>query len=147
MILLRLRLRVADGTFNDDLVYEKGGAGTLAASPSAVRLRFRRAAAAVLVTLVTTSASAGIIDTHECRRDLAMADQLVHGVRLRENSVKAGDFVGLCRLLRRNLDDMVKARGPMARCMTGHDQGENVAQMDASIGDIRYVLARHCEGR
>jgi len=63
------------------------------------------------------------------------------------NSVKAGDFVGLCRLLRRNLDDMVKARGPMARCMTGHDQGENVAQMDASVGDIRYVLARHCQGR
>ena len=27
------------------------------------------------------------------------------------------------------------------------DQGENVAQMDASIGDIRYVLARHCQGR
>jgi hypothetical protein len=97
--------------------------------------------------LGATPAVAGIVDTYECRRDLAMADQLVHGVRLRENSVKAGDFVGLCRLLRRNLDDMVKARGPMARCMTGHDQGENVAQMDASIGDIRYVLARHCQGR
>jgi hypothetical protein len=92
-------------------------------------------------------AVAGIVDTYECRRDLAMANQLVHGVRLRENSVKAGDFVGLCRLLRRNLDDAVKARGPMARCMTGHDQGENVGQMDASIGDIRYVLARHCRGR
>src|SRR5207248_3114388 len=97
--------------------------------------------------LGVTPTVAGIVDTYECRRGLAMADQLVHGVRLRENSVKAGDFVGLCRLLRRNLDDMVKARGPMARCMTGHDQGENVAQMDASIGDIRYVLARHCQGR
>ena len=97
--------------------------------------------------LGTTPAGAGIVDSLKCRRDLAMVDQLVHGVRLRENSVKAGDFVGLCRLLRRNLDDMVKARGPMARCMTGHDHGENVAQMDASIGDIRYVLARHCEGR
>jgi len=97
--------------------------------------------------LGVTPAVAGIVDTYECRRDLAMADQLVHGVRLRENSVKAGDFVGLCRLLRRNLDDMVKDRGPMARCMTGHDQGENVAQMHASVGDIRYVLARHCQTR
>src|SRR5205085_9010420 len=94
-----------------------------------------------------TPAGAGVVDSLECRRDLAMADQLVHGVRLRENSVKAGDFVALCRLLRRNLDDMAKARGPIARCMTGHAQGENVAQMDASVGDIRYVLARHCQGR
>ena len=97
--------------------------------------------------LGATPAGAGVVEAYECRRDLAMADQLVHGVRLRENSVKAGDFAGLCRLLRRNLDDMVKARGPMARCMTGHDQGENIAQMDASIGDIRYVLGRHCQGR
>ena len=109
--------------------------------------RYTARLALAVALLGPASAGAGIVDTYECRRDLAMADQLVHGVRLRENSVKAGDFVGLCRLLRRNLDDMVKARGPMARCMTGHDQGENVAQMDASIGDIRYVLARHCQGR
>ena len=109
----------------------------------------RRAARLALAVALTGAppADAGIVDTYECHRDLAMADRLVHGVRLRENSVQKGDFVGLCRLLRRNLDDMVKARDPMARCMTGHDQGENVAQMDASIGDIRYVLAWHCQGR
>jgi len=108
----------------------------------------RRPAGLVFLALVVAApAGAGVVDTYECRRDLAMADQLVHGVRLRENSVQKGDFVGLCRLLRRNLEDMVKARDPMARCMTGHDQGENVAQMDASIGDIRYVLARNCQGR
>lgn len=102
----------------------------------------------LLLALVSAAPSAaGIVDTYECRRDLVMADRLVHGVRLRENSVQQGDFVGLCRLLRQNLQDMVRAREPMARCMTGHDQGENVAQMDASIGDIRYVLARNCQGR
>jgi hypothetical protein len=108
----------------------------------------RRLTGLILLALaVAAPAGAGVVDSYECRRDLAMADQLVHGVRLRENSVQKGDFVGLCRLLRRNLDDMVKARGPMDRCMTGHDRGENVAQMDASIGDIRYVLARNCQGR
>ena len=101
----------------------------------------------LLALAVALPAGAGVVDSYECRRDLAMADQLVHGVRLRENSVQKGDFVGLCRLLRRNLDDMVEARGPMDRCMTGHDRGEIVAQMDASIGDIRYVLAQHCQGR
>jgi hypothetical protein len=81
------------------------------------------------------------------RRDLVIADQLIHGERLRENSVQKGDFVRLCRLLGRNLGDMVKAREPMAGCITGRDRGENVAQMDASISDIRYVLTQHCQGR
>jgi hypothetical protein len=85
--------------------------------------RYTARLALAVALLGPASAGAGVVDTYECRRDLAMADQLVHGVRLRENSVKAGDFVGLRRLLRRNLEDMVKARGPMARCMTGHDQG------------------------
>jgi hypothetical protein len=35
----------------------------------------------------------------------------------------------------------------MARCMTGHERGENVGQMDASLDDIRFVLSKHCIGR
>jgi hypothetical protein len=103
--------------------------------------------AIIAALLLATPSLAGIVDTPECRRDLAMADRLVHAVRLRENSVQPGDYVGLCRLLRQNLRDMSEAREPMARCMTGHEHGENVGQMDASIGDIRYVLSRHCAGR
>jgi hypothetical protein len=90
---------------------------------------------------------AGVIDNFECRRDLAAADQLIHAVRLREHSVQPGDFTGMCRLLRQNLEDMTRAREPMARCMTGHDLGENVGQMDVSIDDIRVVLSQHCVGR
>lgn len=97
--------------------------------------------------LTATPGGAGVVDSPACRRDLATADQLVHAVRLREHSVQPGDFVGLCRLLRRNLQDMSRAREPMNRCLTGHDHGENVAQMDASIDDIRTVLANHCAGR
>ena len=100
--------------------------------------------AATVWFLTAAPGVAGVVDRPECLRDLAIADQLVHAVRLRENSVRPGDFAGLCRLLRQNLQDMSRAREPMARCMTGHDRGENVAQMDASIGDIRTVLAKHC---
>src|SRR5262245_45116694 len=103
--------------------------------------------AAIALATAAMPVAAGIVDTPECRRDLALADRLVHGVRLREGSVQPGDYAGLCRLLRQNLQDMTRARDPMARCMTGHERGENVAQMDASIGDIRYVLSRHCAGR
>jgi hypothetical protein len=49
--------------------------------------------------------------------------------------------------VRQNLEDMLIARNAMARCMTGHDRGENVAQLDASMEDIRYVLAQKCAGR
>ena len=76
-----------------------------------------------------------------------MADQLIHDIRLRENSVQPVDFVGLCRLLRQNLRDMSEAREPMARCMRGHEHGENVGQMDALIGDISFILSTHCAGR
>jgi hypothetical protein len=101
----------------------------------------------LLVLAIASPATAAVVDTPECRRDLAMADQLIHGIRLREGQMKRDDIPGACRLLRQNLDDMVRARGPMDRCVTGHDRGENVAQIDASIGDIRDVLARNCRGR
>ena len=87
---------------------------------------------------------AGSVDTPRCHGDLAVADQLLHGVRLRENSVQQGDWQGLCRLLQRNLRDMSRARKLMDPCLTGHDHGENITQIDASIGDIRYVLNARC---
>ena len=111
-----------------------------------IRLMFNALWLALLL-LPRQAAITGVIDSPECHRDLAMADQPIHAVRLRENSVQRGDFVGLCRLLRQNLQDMTRAREPMARCMTGHERGENVGQMDASLDDIRFVLSKHCIGR
>jgi hypothetical protein len=87
---------------------------------------------------------AGSVDTPNCHRDLTEVDQLIHGIRLRENSVQQGDSQGLCRLLQRNLRDMSKARQLMNPCLTGHDHGENIGQMDASIGNIQYVLDTRC---
>jgi hypothetical protein len=103
--------------------------------------------AAMVLGALGLPAAAGIVDTPDCRRDLATAHQLVHAVRLREKTVQPGDFVGLCRVLRQNLQDMTQAREPMARCMTGHERGENVGQMDASMEDIRFVLSKNCVGR
>ncbi len=107
--------------------------------------RNRSKAAVFLATmLIASPGGAGVLDSPECRRDLAMANQLIHAVRLREKSVQPGDFVSLCRVLRQNLQDMVGARGPMNRCMTGHEHGENIGQMDVSIADIRFVLDKNC---
>ena len=62
----------------------------------------------------------------------------------REKRFVAGDLAKNCKLLRQNLADMSGARGPLDRCLTGHERGETVAQMDASIEDIRAVLADKC---
>jgi hypothetical protein len=106
--------------------------------------------AVVLLLLAGPGASpatAGFIETPECRRDMATADQLIRAARRRESTIKPGDPAALCRVLRQNLQAMTEARAPMARCTTGRDLGENVGRMDASIGGIRDVLAKHCGGR
>jgi hypothetical protein len=100
---------------------------------------------ALLTFIVLASPGiAGSVSTPACNRDLAEADQLIHAIRLRENSVKEGDWPGLCRLLRQNDKDMSRARDLMNPCLTGHDHGENIGQIDASLGDIRYVLRTRC---
>jgi hypothetical protein len=101
-------------------------------------------AAAAAFALAASAAPAGIIDTPECRRGLAEANRLVQAVKARDQRFVPGDLATNCRLLRQNLDDMVKAREPMNRCLTGHEHGETVAQMDASIADIRDVLTANC---
>ncbi len=108
-------------------------------------LRITKAAAGALAAcLAVASAAAGTVDTPACRRDLAAANGLIAAIAARENQFVAGDLAKNCALLRQNLVDMAKAREPMDRCITGHDHGENLGQMDASIGDIRDVLAEKC---
>ena len=94
--------------------------------------------------LLAAPSIAGTVDTPACNRDLAEADRLIHAIRLRENSVKQGDWAGLCRLLLQNQKDMSRARDLMNPCLTGHDHGENIAQIQASLEDIRYVLSTKC---
>ena len=107
-------------------------------------IRLLRTVCMVGAILSACPTIAGSVDTPRCHHDLAEADRLIHGVRLRDNSVQQGDWQGLCRLLQQNLRDMSTARQLMNPCLTGHDHGENIGQMDASIGDIKYVLDTRC---
>jgi hypothetical protein len=96
------------------------------------------------MVVATAPTIAGTVGTPACNRNLAEADRLIHGIRLRENTVKPGDWVGLCRLLRQNHKDMSRARDLMNPCLTGHDHGENIGQIEASLGDISQVLDTQC---
>ncbi|HWD57011.1 MAG TPA: hypothetical protein VG308_01940 [Stellaceae bacterium] len=101
--------------------------------------------AGTLATLLTSAAAeADTVKTPDCQRDLAMANRLVTAIAAREKQFVKGDLARNCALLRQNLVDLVKAREPMDRCITGHDHGENLGQIDASIEDVRAVLAEKC---
>lgn len=95
--------------------------------------------------LIAGAGAADALDTPECRRDLAVANGLINAIAAREKRFVPGDLTTNCRLLQQNLVDMVKAREPMDRCLTDHEHGESVAQMDDSIGDIRALLAEKCQ--
>lgn len=106
-------------------------------------------ACALAFAALSLPGRAAIVDTPDCRRDLATADQLIAAIRQREsgidNSVRKGDFAGACRYVRANYRDMSAAREQMNRCMTGFEKRENVGQLDASLDDIRHVLAARCQ--
>ena len=100
-------------------------------------------AAGVLAGLLAANpAAAETADA--CRHDLAMADRLVRAVAAREKLFVPGDRATNCRLLRQNLDDMAKAREPVARCLGGRERGETVAQIDTSIADVGAAIADKC---
>ena len=101
-------------------------------------------ASALALLLAGGPAEADMVRTPDCQRDLAMANGLISAIAAREKQFIKGDLARNCALLRQNLVDLVKAREPMDRCVTGHDHGENLGQMDASIEDIRAVLADKC---
>ena len=88
---------------------------------------------------------ADTLKTPDCQRDLASANALILAIAAREKQFVPDNLEKNCRLLRQNLADLVRARAPLARCLTGYDLSENVGRMDGSIGDIRTVLADKCQ--
>jgi hypothetical protein len=108
-------------------------------------VRALQATGALVAILAAEPVLADALSTPECRRDLATANGLIDAIAAREKQFVPNNLVKNCQLLKQNLVDMVKAREPMDRCLTGHEHGETVGQMDASIGDIRAVLAAKCQ--
>ena len=111
-----------------------------------VRLLEAAVLAALLALLIAVEpAAADAVQTPQCQRDLATAIQLINAIQAREKRFVPGDMAKNCQLLQQNLVDMVKAREPMDRCVTGHEHGETIGQLDASLADIRAVLAGNCQ--
>lgn len=79
----------------------------------------------------------------QCARDLQRAGDLVSAVAGRDRGGPYGP-AAICGVLRANLRDMGAATDIMKRCMRGHALRENVGQMEASMEDVRAVIARKC---
>ncbi|HZK92478.1 MAG TPA: hypothetical protein VFC56_20245 [Stellaceae bacterium] len=103
------------------------------------------ASGALAAILSAGPAASDEVKTPECQRDLAAAVQLINAIQAREKRFVRGDMARNCQLLQQNLADMVKAREPMDRCLSGHEHGETTGQLDASLEDIRAVLAGNCQ--
>ena len=81
-------------------------------------------AGAFAAMLATGSGAAEPLNTPQCQRDLATANSLINAIAAREKQFAAGDLAKNCRLLKQNLADMLKARAPIDRCLSGHEHGE-----------------------
>lgn len=99
-----------------------------------------------LVTLVLamSAASAGYVDTPQCRRDLGAVDASLKATLRDLDRNKRGSPAQRCASYARHVEVMRKASGVFAQCTTGRERAENVGQMDGSIADFREIIARNC---
>lgn len=99
--------------------------------------------AALLLLLPLASPAHAAPGDPRCAADLQRASDLVDRVAGRDRGGPYGASQ-VCSMLRANLSDMQEAAILMRRCMSGHALRENVGQMDASIEDVRAVVAKRC---
>ena len=107
--------------------------------------RISRLAIALLALIFAVNpALAGGLDTASCRADLTRASTLIDAVARRDRAGPASDTKRLCAVLHANRHDMAEAARLMDGCLTGHDKGENVGQLQASVKDVDVILGRKC---
>jgi hypothetical protein len=104
-----------------------------------------RAALAALLLAASPALAQPVPGT--CARDMEQSERLIRGIQARDQNpgIARGDTAGLCRLLRRNEQDMATARGLQAPCLTGFERRETLAMFDANLIDIREAIARVCK--
>ncbi|HMN72233.1 MAG TPA: hypothetical protein PKA55_10240 [Rhodoblastus sp.] len=96
-----------------------------------------------LVLILSSVAGAAASDDPRCAADLRRAGDLVSAVADRDRGGPYGPQA-LCDILRTNLRDMRETTDIMRRCMTGRALSENAGQMEASMEDVRTVIAKRC---
>jgi hypothetical protein len=100
---------------------------------------------AVLLVAASSTHATGFPPT--CTTDLAAVETSFNETIARLEAAGTADHAEKCAALRHHIDVMTNGRDVYLRCRPDdHDRGEDVAQLNASIGDFRVILKQQgCE--
>ncbi len=75
-----------------------------------------------------------------CAADLAAVEASFDETQARLEKMSQADKVELCAAIKHHIEVMANGIAVFGRCMEdGHDKGENIAQLAASIDDFLYI--------
>lgn len=104
----------------------------------------RKAAVPALIALLASPALAGMVETPPVPRRPDARASADFRMFLATGRARRPMSARICATLKRNRTDMAAAAENPDRCLTGHERGENVGQLRASVADVDAVMARHC---
>ncbi|MGD9542415.1 MAG: hypothetical protein AB7O60_16860 [Variibacter sp.] len=99
--------------------------------------------AALATGMLAAPASAEIVDTPSCKRELAALSQKLGAPPLAK---PAGDIrtSASCTAYRTQFLETVRARAVVAACRTGKDREQEIGRLDGRVDDINGAIAQAC---
>ena len=82
--------------------------------------------------------------TPSCKRDLFVLDSTLRNALRNLEAVAQASDDAKCSAYRKHVDVMREASKTFARCTTGRERQENVAQMDGSVADFEVLIRSRC---
>jgi hypothetical protein len=97
---------------------------------------------AVFFAALIQQASAGVIQTPQCTKDLSSVDSSFQETlgNLQRNGRSAALPSARCAAYKHHIEVMKNASAIFARCTTEPDRTQNLSQMDGTIADINDTL-------
>jgi len=106
----------------------------------------RRSVLVLAVLAAAVPASAGTLDTPDCRRDLFQTRGAITTSRDRIVAAVGAERPDRCRIQRRHVEVMKRAGDVYARCLTEPDRGRATAEARESVREFETEIARSCKG-
>lgn len=101
-------------------------------------------AAVILVVLALLASPASAGPSAACKEDLAAVDASFAETLDRLDSAANASPAEKCAAYRHHVEVMKAGREVFLRCLAGHDQSENVGQLEVSIEDFLVVIGNKC---
>ncbi|MEA2861655.1 MAG: hypothetical protein QOC72_3694 [Methylobacteriaceae bacterium] len=97
---------------------------------------------AVLCALLVQQASAGVIQTPQCTKDMSSVDSSFQETlgNLQKSGRSAAVPSARCAAYKHHIEVMKNASAIFARCTTEPDRTQNISQMNGTIADINDTL-------